>query len=237
MNRALIILIISVLCSMPSLLEAQLSFQTSAGLISGSPIGAIPEGATGSPGVRLWAGMALEYRFAERLGLRLGLGINTKSSRYDAPVSGEQQAEANIFGAEIRLPFAFDYTGNVRGLFANRYLSIPLSCVWYNDSRFAPFGGLYWAHNIRPYHKGTVNVEVSGGLVEVRNQSFDETGGIRDWDVGMIIGSDFRIIDELGLSLQAQYGLISIFETNPDGLDGAFRNLYLQAGLYIRLSQ
>ncbi|MFK7921870.1 MAG: outer membrane beta-barrel protein [Bacteroidia bacterium] len=237
MYRQIVFLLLWTLGALTSTAYAQVSVRLSAGLISGSPIGAIPEGATGDPGLRLWAGTALEYRFAERLGLRLGIGINTKASQYDAPVSGEQQAEANIYGAEIRLPFAFDYEGNVRGRFVNRYVQVPLTIAYYNESRWIPYGGFYWARNIRPYHKGTVNVVVSNGIVEIRNQSFDETAGLRGWDWGAIVGTDLKIIDEWGLSLELQYGLISILETNPQGLDGSFRNLYIQAGTYVRLGK
>lgn len=235
MNRQIFLLLFWALGTFAPATYAQVRVQLAAGLISGSPIGAIPEGATGTPGIRLWAGSTLEYRFAERLGLRLGIGINTKGSYYDAPVSGQQQAEANIFGAEIRLPFAFDYEGNVSGRFANRYVEVPLTFAWYNESRWTPYAGFYWANNIRPYHKGYVNVVASNGIVEIRNQSFDETAGIRGWDWGAIVGTEFNIIDEWGLSLQLQYGLISILETNPQGLEGSFRNLYIKAGTYVRL--
>ncbi|MEM6345311.1 MAG: outer membrane beta-barrel protein [Bacteroidota bacterium] len=217
--------------------SAQLSVQVAGGLVSGSPMGPIPEGATGQPGVRFWGEFGAEYRFAERLGLRLGLQLATKAGRYNTPVSGEQQAEANIFGAEVRLPFRFDYEGNVEGLFANRYWQIPLTVAWYNDSRLIPFAGLYWARNARPYHRGFINIEVSNGLVEIRNQSFDESAGLRAWDWGLVAGTDFRILDGLGFSLAAQYGLISILETNPDGFEGAFRNLYLTGGVYIRINR
>lgn len=229
------ILLICLLCSIFQAGLAQLSWQIPLGLSAGSPLGPIPEGATGEPGARLWTGVLVEYRFAERLALRSGLTYAAKASEYRTPVTGQQQAEANVFGAEVRLPFRFDYEATVSGRFANRYLQLPLVLVWHNQSRFRPYGGPYLAYNIRPYHRGRVDVEVEGGLVEIRNQAFDESAGLRSLDAGLMLGTDIKIIDPLGFSIQCQYGLVPIYATNPEGLEGSFRNVYLQMGFYARI--
>ncbi|MEL6588972.1 MAG: porin family protein [Bacteroidota bacterium] len=216
-------------------LSAQFSVQMPIGLSIGSPIGPIPEGSTGVPGTRLWGGVMLEYRFAERLAIRAGLSYASKASEYVALVRGQQQAEANVLGTVVRLPFQFDYEATVRGRFANRYLQLPLLLVWHNQSRFRPYGGPYLAYNIRPYHRGRVDVVVEGGLIEIRNQAFDETAGLRSWDAGLMLGTDFSIIGPLAISLQFQCGLSPLYENNPEGLEGNFRNAYLQIGFYARI--
>ena len=209
----------------------QLAFK--GGVVTGTPYGKIPEGATGGPGAGLYAALQTTWLLAPRWGLQLDLAYAQKNAYYDSPISGKVAPTQEVFGVPIQSPISFPYAGRAAGRYDNLYLDIPLSLVYRPEGRFSFHLGGYASYLIEGAHTGNVAIRVIN-IINVE-QDFDETRLLNQWDVGITGGMEMGIIPRVFSFVGLQVGLININSQNPEGLEGTYRNIYLTAGLKYRL--
>jgi hypothetical protein len=226
-------LLLLVFGSLP--LSAQLQFHVQGGFTLGTPFGEIPEGATGSPGLGPFAGAGLSWFPLEKWGLKLEAAYSQKGGQYLSPVSGSTSVSRRVMGVLLQVPFDVPYEGTASGEFRNRYWELPLSLVWRPSDRWSCFAGYYYAWLRKGHHEGEVDIEVAG-LLNLKDQAFDESHNLRHRDYGVLVGTDVKLWQGLFFSFRGQVGLVSIFAKNPEGLTGPFRNIFVQTGLGYRLS-
>lgn len=203
------------------------------GVVTGTPYGKIPEGATGGPGAGLYAALQTSWFLGPRWGLQLDLAYAQKNAYYDSPISGKVAPTQEIFGVPIQSPISFPYAGRAAGRYDNLYLDIPLSLVYQTEGRFSFHLGGYAAYLIKGAHTGNVDIRVIN-IINVE-QDFDETRLLNQWDIGITVGMEMAIIPRIFSFVGLQLGLININSQNPEGLEGIYRNIYLNAGLKYRL--
>lgn len=203
------------------------------GVVTGTPYGKIPEGATGGPGAGLYAALQTTWLLSPRWGLQLDVAYAQKNAYYDSPISGKVAPSQAVFGIPIQSPISFPYAGRAAGRYDNLYLDIPLSLVYRSGKRFAFSLGGYAAYLLQGAHTGNVDLRVIN-IINVE-QDFDETQLLKSWDMGMTGGMEMVIIPRISSFLGLQVGLININSQNPEGLEGVYRNIYLNAGLKYRL--
>lgn len=211
-----------------------LSIEAYGGIVTGSPLGEVPEGATGAPGVGPYVGLTTTYQFNPRLALRTGALYAHKGSEYDAPIIGRTKVNRRILGINIEFPFNLKYEGRAQGAYSNHYIAIPAVLIYRTKGRFSFTAGGYAAHLLKGSHEGSVDVRVAN-LFNVNDEPFDATPSLATWDFGAIAGTEFRIMDRLYADFSANVGLISVNSENPEGLEGIYRNIYVAFGLHYKL--
>lgn len=209
----------------------QLAFK--GGVVTGTPYGKIPAGATGGPGAGVYAALQTTWLLSPRWGLQLDLAYAQKNAYYDSPIEGKVAPTQEVFGVPIQSPISFPYAGRAAGRYDNLYLDIPLSLVYRPTSRFSFRLGGYAAYLLQGAHIGAVDLRVIN-IINVK-QDFDETQLLNQWDIGMTGGMEMVILPRISSFVGLQVGLININSQNPEGLEGVYRNIYLNAGLKYRL--
>ncbi len=217
----------------PSIHAQSLQMAFKGGVVTGTPYGKIPEGATGGPGAGLYAALQSTWLLAPRWGLQVELAYAQKNAYYDSPISGKVAPTQEVFGVPIQSPISFPYAGRAAGRYDNLYLDLPLALVYRPEGRFSFNLGGYAAYLIQGQHTGKVDLRVLN-IINVA-QDFDETRLLNQWDFGLTGGMEMGIIPRVFSFVGLQVGLININSQNPEGLEGIYRNIYLTAGLKYRL--
>ncbi|MEL6852067.1 MAG: hypothetical protein AAFP92_26410, partial [Bacteroidota bacterium] len=123
------LLLLLSMASLPTGLLAQnLKIYSLTGLTVGSPLGEIPEGATGAPGTDIHLGLSFVGRLATMPAWSLGLdAIYTRQkSTYASPITGETTVSTEVFGIDLSWPFPVSYEGQAEGAYDNRYREFDL---------------------------------------------------------------------------------------------------------------
>ena len=224
-----------ILTATHSHINAQLlSLDLKGGIITGTPYGEVPEGATGAPGFGITAGAQMGLNLSKSIGIRAGLMYSQKKSTYDSPISGTTRVSRSIFGINVPIPFDLSYEGRAMGEYDNQYLDIPFGLVINPGKRLSYTLGGYAAYLLEGSHTGTVDVQVIN-LINVNDEAFDQSNLIEKLDLGVMAGVDLRILNRISAFLNLQVGMKNVNRENPEGLEGIYRNIYLSAGLSYQL--
>ncbi len=205
-----------------------------AGIALGSPIGKVPEGATGALGMGPAVGILIGYQLTDRVGIQLAPGYAQKKARYRSPISGTTKVSREIFGIPFSIPFNLNYEGFADGSYDNQYIDIPLQITYQANKKLQLYLGGQVSYLLKGIHIGEVDVTVAG-ILNVEDEPFDQSEFIRDWDVGAMLGANVAIWKKLSLQADIYVGLQSLFTDDFEELEGVYRNVYLKIQLGYRI--
>lgn len=212
----------------------QFSAGIHAGIATGTPLGKVPEGATGAPGIGPAAGIFLAYQLNPRWKLSLAPAYARKKSRYHSPIGGKTRVSREIFGIPFSIPFDLNYEGTADGVYDNQYLDLPLRIGYQFNDKFSFYLGGQAAYLLKGSHTGEVDVKVAG-FINVKDEPFDQSDFIRPWDYGALLGGEFALAGPFSLTAEVYVGLQPLFTDDFQELDGTYRNVYAKLELAWRL--
>lgn len=201
-----------------------------AGIATGTPAGKIPEGATGALGIGPAAGILIGYQLTDKIGIQLAPGYAQKKSRYHSPIAGKTQVSDEIFGIPFTLPFNLNYEGVADGSYNNHYIDLPLQITYTLNKNWRLFIGGQVSRLLQGGHTGEVDIKVAS-IINVKDEPFDQSEFIREWDWGAMLGANFELSKRLSFQTDVYVGLRSMFTDDFEELEGAYRNAYMKLQL------
>jgi len=156
------------------------------GITTGSPIiiRNIPDGATGKPGIGFNAGLEFTYRIFPRISITLGAAYAEKGSSFTSPVSGKYDAARGVFGERFPFPLRVKYTGSVAANFNMTYIDFPvMTNVHFKKWQM----GMGYQYSTMLTGKFDGAVDVKALLLNFKDQQFDESENIKDYDHALIL--------------------------------------------------
>ena len=169
------------------------------GITTGSPIiiKNIPDGATGSPGIGINAGLAIDYVFHPKFSLTIGAAYAKKGSSFATPVSGKYDAARGVFGERFPFPLRVNYTGDVDAGFDMTFLDFPVLVNVHLKKWWIGLGYQY-----STMLNGTLDglVDVKALLLNFNDRTFDESDNIKDYDHAGILKIGRQLTNRVSLS-------------------------------------
>lgn len=145
---------------------------------------------------------------------------------------------------------------NIRGYFVGRnqttakmsYLTIPVKVSYSINEKWSVNGGGYFSYRSSSEFSGTVwdgylretdtdNI-LNSDKIEIPNKwdaQFDFGKDMRDIDLGVSLGGEYKLNKKFGLYADVSYGITPIFPSSFKGLDYAMHNFYVAVGMTYRL--
>ena len=206
--------------------EAQSGFSLYAqgGALIGTPMGKIPEGATGKLGVKFSSGIELKWIAFQNFSLHLGALFAHKSNEFQTPVEGKYNISDGVLGVQLPFPININYRGTVNGAISNKYIDIPLYGGFRVGRRLTLALGYQYSRLLEGQFDGEVDVRALA--LSFPDQKFDESHLLRKDDHAAVVGAYFSLTDRWEIRFRFAGGLNDIFTEIPEGMS-SLHNLYM----------
>lgn len=202
------------------------------GVNGGAPVGPVPEGATGKPGIGPTAAVFARIFLKDRLYLQPELEYSLKSATFHTPISGDTSTLREIpTGSGNFYPFPTYYNGAVDGKFANHYFVLPVMLNYRFSKRWYAQGGPWVGYLVHGDNSGLADIVIGNNYTTVTDEPFDQTEYLSDLDYGVALGTYYELESRFFASLRISYGLRSVYQNDYSQVDGTFRNIYAQLAL------
>jgi hypothetical protein len=110
------------------------------------------------------------------------------------------------------------------------YLGLPILAHHAFTENFSVYAGAYYAYLINGEFKGTTGdgtLNSGSGVMPVFSEEYDFSKELRNYDAGFNIGMNFLPYNEhFLLSFGFNYGLVSVFQNNFNGITDDMQNVY-----------
>lgn len=158
---------------------------------------------------------------SKKVGVSTGLRFENKGMKSTASV---KEYSMNIG----------DYHGKFKGTvdteMSFNYLGLPISAHYVLMENFFVYAGAYYAYLLNGKFKGGVSDgSMNDGQILLKdfNEEYDFSNELRNHDVGLSIGLNFLPYNEhILVSLGFNYGLVSVFSSDFDGIADDMQNVY-----------
>lgn len=184
-------------------------------------------------------GYNITYRLNEKWGLGSGITLDYKGMGTKATVKYIYTSIVIEDGSKDALEGYF--VGKNETTIKLAYATIPLYATFnINDSWQIRAGG-YASYLFSGKFSGTASDgyirvnEPTGEKVEITKASFDFNDKLRNFDFGLLVGTEKRINDKFGIYGNLDWGLTPIFPSNFRAIDFNMYNIYLTLGLTYKL--
>jgi long-subunit fatty acid transport protein len=188
-------------------------------------------------------GYSISYKLNDKWGLQSGIQLESK-------------------GMGVRDKVKYMYTDvimddqNIRGYFSGKnetkvkisYVTIPLTATYQVTDKWSVRAGGYISYKSSGEFSGTVwdgylrqtdDKDIINSMkIEIENKddaTFDFGNDIRDFDFGLVFGTERAINNKFGVTANFSWGLTPIFHSNFKGIDFGMHNLYLALGMTYKL--
>lgn len=170
----------------------------------------------------------------QKIGLVVGLMLDTKSMRTDATVKNYGMAIIQD-GEEM----SGRWTGNVKTKFRESYLSIPIMVAYKFNNRWKIKGGPYFAYVLERDFSGHVydgylrEGDPTGAKVEFKDgnkATYDFSKDLRRFQWGLVFGGEWRAFKHLSVYADLNWGLNNIFKKDFDTVTFNMYPIYLNTG-------
>jgi len=110
------------------------------------------------------------------------------------------------------------------------YLGLPILAHYAFTENVSFYAGAYYAYLLSGEFKGTTSdgtLNNGSGVMEVGREEYDFSKELRNYDAGLSIGMNFLPYNEyILLSFDLNYGLVSVFQNNFNGVADDMQNVY-----------
>ena len=157
---------------------------------------------------------------SKKVGVSTGLRFENKGMKSTASVK------------EYSMNFG-DFHGKFRGTvdteMSFNYLGLPISAHYALMENFFVYAGAYYAYLLNGKFKGISDGSMNGGNgpFEIKHEEYDFSNELRNHDAGLCLGLNFLPYNEhFLLSLDFNYGLVSVFPNDFNGIEDDMQNVY-----------
>ena len=158
---------------------------------------------------------------SKKIGVSTGLRFENKGMKSTASVK------------EYSMNFG-DFHGKFRGTVDTEmnfnYLGLPISAHYALMENFFVYAGAYYAYLLSGEFKGIASdgsINSGNGPIDVNREEYNFSNELRNYDAGLSIGMNFLPYNEhLLLSLNFNYGFVSIFPSDFNGIADDMQNVY-----------
>lgn len=173
-------------------------------------------------------------------GFLTGVRIERKAMEEDARVKNYHM-EITQAGQTL----AGMFTGDVTTRSSQWMATVPLQAVWRVNRvnvKFGPYASWVfakdfsgWAHNgyLRVDDPTGAKVELGEADNERGNYDFDEH--VRDWQVGLALGADWRLTRRIGVYADLNWGITGVMKSDFRTIEQTLYPIYGQVGVTYRI--
>jgi len=158
---------------------------------------------------------------SKKVGVSTGIRFENKGMKSTASVK-EYSMNFEDFHGKFR--------GTVDTEMSFNYLGLPISAHYALMENFFVYAGAYYAYLLDGKFKGAVSDGIlngGSGKMDVNREEYDFSSELRNYDAGLIIGLNFLPYNEhILLSLGFNYGLVSVFPSDFNGVADDMQNVY-----------
>lgn len=227
MKRILILL----LAALPMAGFAQMTaFGIQIGANAGAPIGKVPEGASGAPGVGSLYGLIAQFRVTDFLGIQSEFRYSYKSASFSTPIAGDTTIRQEVLPG-LFVPITTYFNGSVAGAFDNIYLELPLLATLNIRNDFSVLVGPYFGYLAHASNTGLADVVIGNNFRHDVDVPFDQSAFLSPWDYGAVLGVQYDAIEGFNMGIRMTTGLRSVYLNSYSQVDSPVRNMYLQGAI------
>lgn len=241
MNKTLLVLFFSL--SFTSLIaqDSKWQFSSSLGIDMGGaiplPLSEVPDDAKGTPKLKPNLGIAFQRNFNERWSL------GTELSYHTLAVDAELNVVSQAFWADDR-SYATYFSGEAYSSTELQFIEIPLTAYYHFNERWSLVFGAYYSIIL----KGKLETEGRNGWISAdkndtdnaplpgtQNASFDFNEELDNYDIGALLGYQFKIGERVNLWGRFNVGFKSIFVPDFNNIDYEMYQFRFSTGVSIVL--
>lgn len=189
-----------------------------------------------NPKINPKIGVNIRYFFNENWGVGTGLSLDWKGMTIKAKITD--------IHLSIDVPETGTLTGNVTGKNTIKvnslYLTQPIYGVYQFNPKWQVKAGIYLSENLSRSFKGSLN-NVKITLEDPKKQdreivhaTLDYSKDVRKFEMGLLLGGEFRLNDRFGFYSDFTWGFTPYFEKTVP-IHFTMRNIYLSMGVTYRL--
>lgn len=225
MNKYIFILIFCLTVTLLKAQEAKWQFASTLGIDMGGviplPLSEVPDDAEATPKLKPTLGVAFQRNFNERWSL--GTELNYHTLAIDASVNAVSQA----FWSDDR-SYATYFSGEAYSSTELQFIEIPLKAYYHFNKRWSLVFGAYYSIIL----KGKLETEGRNGWISAdkadtdnaplpgtQNTSFNFNDKLDNYDIGTLLGYQFKIGERINLWGQFNVGFKSIFIPEFNNID------------------
>jgi len=157
----------------------------------------------------------------KKVGVSTGLRFENKGMRSKASVKEYSMNFGDFHGK---------FGGTVDTEMSFNYLGLPISAHYAIMENFFVYAGAYYAYLINGEFKGVASdgtLNDGNGKKDINREEYNFSNELRNHDVGLSIGMNFLPYNEhFLLSLNFNYGLVSVFPNEFNGVSDDMQNIY-----------
>lgn len=188
--------------------------------------------ATGSPGIGPHFGVFGRYQFSEKLSLQAELLYSNKSASFVSPAVGDTDQVVEVIAGVMDTIPGVPFDMLVEGEFDNWYIDLPIQVVYKIGKNWTLLGGVQLSYLVKGKNEGLANGYI--GITydwPIEDEEFNESRFLRDFNYGMVLGTNYEFDIGVHLGIRATCDLNSIYKSSYTAVDGTYRNIYLQASV------
>ncbi len=250
MSDLLRFIIVLIFCYGNMHAQNSIDYGIKGGLTMGALLGNVdPETSNGSPAWGPHAGFFAEIPLAEKWAFRPELMYNR---------SGVQYAEL-LPRTDTLFPFSVAtdtfyiptfYTSDIKGEYEMHFLELPLKMVFYPSEKLGITFGPRLSWLLKGSNIGLRQIDVGenaglqgnydteeayeDALFTRSTEEYDDGDTIEDFDLGLMLGTQYKITSYLDIYFDSSIGLTTI-QKPSENVPYAFRNFYLNVGFSLNI--
>ncbi len=202
------------------------------------PVGNVPPGSTGSPVPGFIGGVTLDVP----LTTVWTVSIEPQFVRYEATFNTPLEDQPYIDKVAITTPdgsttvleVSTTFTGDATGAFITDYLQLPVLARFQTSSQWGLMAGGYVGWMIQTQSNAT-GVGTVGIRPEVVTKNLEFGERMQGFDMGLQVGGQYQIFEDLRVDLRGIYGLTSIFSQDFATVDRTVQNIFVHLSVGFRL--
>lgn len=172
------------------------------------------------------------YNFNDKWGLGIGLQYETKGMRVKSevkhmyinfvPVGGDPKTD-NLEGY---------FVGKNSSEISNSYLTIPIYATFRISNKWKLKGGGYFSNTLKSKFTGSVSdgylrvFTPTGDKQNIDFEEFDFSDDVRDYDIGFILGTEYKLTDRISVTGGISWGMMPIFYSEKSPMQFKMKNYY-----------
>lgn len=202
------------------------------------PVGNVPEGSTGSPVPGFIGGLTLDVPVSAVWSVSMEPQFVRYEATFDTPLEDQPYIDKVAIttpdGSTTVLEVNTTFTGEATGAFITDYLQLPVLARFQTSSQWGLLAGGYVGWMIQTQSNAT-GVGTVGIRPEVVTKNLEFGERMQGFDMGLQVGGQYQVFEDLRVDLRGIYGLTSIFSPDFATVDRTVQNIFVHLSVGFRL--
>ncbi|QIH36519.1 porin family protein [Sphingobacterium sp. DR205] len=192
-----------------------------------------------SPNVPFFVGAKANYHIDSKWGVALGLTFEGKGMDTKAAVKGYKTTFNAVNDSKDELRGY--YTGDITTKVHNLYLSVPIQATYQLSNRWNVQAGPYISFAVKKEFYGEAyngylrHEQPTGDKIIVDNADYDFKESVRNIDIGLSLGTQYKVNGKFFALAQLDYGFNNIMKTGFESISFGLHNIFMNVGVGYRL--